>query len=235
MKRRYTKDDWRRAVFADKYISDGTKVLLLYLADHMGEDLRVSVSRSRIARDLGVSERRISDRFREAVGDLRPVRHRPEDDAETKAAREKLRLARSAELKARRLLDRRARGQKHRQAEYVGLPPDADSQQDTGRHPERSQDAATPPAEIARKRPAENAALSVNHNSQQDTGRPALLQRNVPDVVTNRNGGNDEEGRQTAPTCRHGVEHGTEPDPWEAGALVCAACDRDQSEREAAL
>ena len=65
MKRR-TIDDWRREVFRSTVLSDRTKVLLLYLAEHMREDRKVSVPREQIAKALGKSERRITERVTEA-------------------------------------------------------------------------------------------------------------------------------------------------------------------------
>ncbi|HXH79115.1 helix-turn-helix domain-containing protein [Nocardioides sp.] len=66
MTRRRTPDDWRREVYRSTTLSDRTKVLLLFLADHMREDRKVSVPRDRIAKALGRSERRITERITEA-------------------------------------------------------------------------------------------------------------------------------------------------------------------------
>jgi hypothetical protein len=63
--RRRTPEDWRRAVFRST-VSDKTKVVLLYLADFMRQDMRVSVPRVKVATDLKKSERRITDRITEA-------------------------------------------------------------------------------------------------------------------------------------------------------------------------
>lgn len=55
-------DAWRRVVLRSPRINDSVRVLLLYLADHMRANRTVSVPRSKIADDLGRSERRISER-----------------------------------------------------------------------------------------------------------------------------------------------------------------------------
>lgn len=65
MSRRRSPDDWRRAVFRST-VSDKTKVLLLYMADFMRQDMRVSIPRTKLANDLNKSERRITDRIAEA-------------------------------------------------------------------------------------------------------------------------------------------------------------------------
>lgn len=65
MKRR-TIDEWRREVFRSTVLSDRTKVLLLFLAENMREDRKVSLPRDQIARALGKSERRITERITEA-------------------------------------------------------------------------------------------------------------------------------------------------------------------------
>ncbi|RYC14564.1 hypothetical protein [Nocardioides zhouii] len=63
---RHTLSDWRRAVYRSTTLTDRTKVLLLFLADHMGQDRRVSIPRHKIAAGLGRSERRITERITEA-------------------------------------------------------------------------------------------------------------------------------------------------------------------------
>lgn len=66
---RRTVEDWRRAVFASSLpkMTAATKVLCLYLGDHMRADRRVSIPRKDIAAALGCHEQRIADRFRSAV------------------------------------------------------------------------------------------------------------------------------------------------------------------------
>jgi hypothetical protein len=93
---------WRDAVFKSTRVSDHTKVLLLLLADYMGPDLKVCVPRSTLAKRLGKSERRISERLREATARDQPPGQR-----------------------SHRLLDPVVRGQKHVTAVYQGLLPDA--------------------------------------------------------------------------------------------------------------
>lgn len=66
MSNRRTPEDWRRAVFASPRIGDPVRVLLLYLADHMRQDRKVSIPRKRIATELGKSPRRIDERFARA-------------------------------------------------------------------------------------------------------------------------------------------------------------------------
>jgi len=60
--RRRTVEDWRRVVLRSQSISNPVRVLLLYLADRMFADRKVSVPRTTIAQDLGVSERRVTAR-----------------------------------------------------------------------------------------------------------------------------------------------------------------------------
>jgi hypothetical protein len=62
MSRRRTPEDWRRAVFRAHHLGDPVRVLLLFLADHMKDNRTVSVKRDVIAKALGKSERRISER-----------------------------------------------------------------------------------------------------------------------------------------------------------------------------
>ena len=66
MSGRRTPTDWRREVYRSTTLSDRTKVLLLFLSDHMREDRKVSVPRAKIASSLGRSERRITERITEA-------------------------------------------------------------------------------------------------------------------------------------------------------------------------
>lgn len=68
MSRKRTVADWRAAVYKHRGISNGTRVLLLILADHMRLDGSVSRSRTQLADDLGVSARRITERVSEAHG-----------------------------------------------------------------------------------------------------------------------------------------------------------------------
>lgn len=60
--------DWRALVFRHRAdgLGNGVRVLLLYLADHMKADRTVSVPRSQIARDLGVSPRQVTERMQAA-------------------------------------------------------------------------------------------------------------------------------------------------------------------------
>lgn len=62
MKSRRTVEEWRRRVYRSRSITDGVRVVLLFLADRMSADCKVSVPRKDIAASLGVSERRISER-----------------------------------------------------------------------------------------------------------------------------------------------------------------------------
>lgn len=62
MPARRTVEDWRRAVYGNRTINDGTRVLLLWLSDRMRVNRDVSVPRSQIARALDISERRVSER-----------------------------------------------------------------------------------------------------------------------------------------------------------------------------
>lgn len=59
--------DWRALVYRAKGISNGTRVLLLYLGERMDARTRtVSVPRSELAEVLGVPPARITERIREA-------------------------------------------------------------------------------------------------------------------------------------------------------------------------
>jgi len=65
---RRTKHDWRRAVLRDPSLRDSTRVLLLHIADnHMRADRKFSVPRSQLADEMNRAERRIDERFRDAV------------------------------------------------------------------------------------------------------------------------------------------------------------------------
>ena len=66
MSKRRSVDDWRYAIFRSTQLGDRTKVLLLYLSDHMQPNRKVSIPRAQIARDLGRSERRVTERIAEA-------------------------------------------------------------------------------------------------------------------------------------------------------------------------
>lgn len=70
MKRKRTLEDWRRDVFASQSpnMTAATKVLCLYLADHMKpSDRMVSVPRDTIARDLGIHRARVAERLQRAI------------------------------------------------------------------------------------------------------------------------------------------------------------------------
>lgn len=60
--------DWRAVVYRHRAegVSNGVRVLLVYLADHMNVDRTVSVPRSQIAADLGVSASEIRTRLQAA-------------------------------------------------------------------------------------------------------------------------------------------------------------------------
>lgn len=66
MSRRRTVADWREAVFRSAAITDSVRVVLLFLAEHMRENRQVSVPRKDIARNLGRSERKVSQRIADA-------------------------------------------------------------------------------------------------------------------------------------------------------------------------
>ena len=59
---RLSVEQWRRQVFRSPKISDPVRVYLLYLADNMRADRKVSLPRAKVAKALGKSERRISER-----------------------------------------------------------------------------------------------------------------------------------------------------------------------------
>jgi hypothetical protein len=61
------KSRWRAEVYRTGAISNTTRVLLLLLSDHMDNRGYVSVPRSELARLLGVSRQRITERFTLAV------------------------------------------------------------------------------------------------------------------------------------------------------------------------
>lgn len=61
------RDRWVGHVFRDREISDGCRVLLLYLAERMTDAGRVSTPRDQLAEALGVDPRRITARITEAT------------------------------------------------------------------------------------------------------------------------------------------------------------------------
>lgn len=63
-----TAAEWKALVYRHRGpgVSNGVRVLLIYLADRMEADRTVSVPRSTIARDLGVSEREVTARVKAA-------------------------------------------------------------------------------------------------------------------------------------------------------------------------
>lgn len=63
MTRRRTVEDWRREVIRSHKINDGTRVLLMLLADRMTVTRQVSVPRADLAKMLNRAERRISERI----------------------------------------------------------------------------------------------------------------------------------------------------------------------------
>lgn len=167
MKRKSTIDDWRKAVYEAEHITDATRVLLLLLADYMGPDLKVSVARPTLAKRLKRSERRIADRLREAVGE---APHQTDED------------------RCRRLLDRVARGQKHVQAVYQGLMPDAVSVTPVRPAENRAQQDTQEHAENAEIRPAENG----DSGFQQDTRGSRLIGAHLSVGPHGRDGGSNE-------------------------------------------
>lgn len=66
MNRRHTLDEWRRGVYRCPRLSDRARVVLLYLADHMRQDRRVSVPRKDMIRDLDKPPRRLAESIAEA-------------------------------------------------------------------------------------------------------------------------------------------------------------------------
>lgn len=66
MSGRRTVEDWRRAVYRSRTLSDHAKVVLLLLGDRMRADLKVSVPRATIAREVGKSERGVTRSIAEA-------------------------------------------------------------------------------------------------------------------------------------------------------------------------
>lgn len=149
--RRYTVEDWRRAVYQHPGITDGTRVLLLLLSEYMRADLTVSVPRSVLVKRLGQAHReatftrRLDDRFREAVGEKPENGHDAEERRQWNLAN--------------RLLDRKVRGQKHVTAIYVGLIPQHDARQR---------------AEIRAKRRAEVSRPECGSDSQHDVSGRAI-------------------------------------------------------------
>ena len=77
MTRRRTPDQWRREVLRSRTLKDHTKVVLIFLADNMRSNLRVSVPRSTVAREVGKSERSVTRSVTEAhrLGFLDTVVH----------------------------------------------------------------------------------------------------------------------------------------------------------------
>ena len=64
---RRTVEQWRREVFRSP-VSANVRLLLIYMADHMRErDKHVSIPRAQMAKALGWTETRVSERLREAV------------------------------------------------------------------------------------------------------------------------------------------------------------------------
>lgn len=57
-------EEWRRAVYGASKVNDATKLMLLFLADHMRADRKVSVPQTAIAEALGKSESRVKERVR---------------------------------------------------------------------------------------------------------------------------------------------------------------------------
>jgi hypothetical protein len=57
---------WRREVWRTQRVSDSVRVLLLLLADDMAENGRVSLPRSELARRLGRTPRRVTERLQMA-------------------------------------------------------------------------------------------------------------------------------------------------------------------------
>ena len=62
-----TVEHWRRAVFRSPKINDATRVYLLYLAEHMRADRKVSVPQAVVEEALGKSKRRIDARRKAAI------------------------------------------------------------------------------------------------------------------------------------------------------------------------
>lgn len=58
---------WRREVFRSPAIGDGTRVLLLHMADHMDARGYVSIPRAQLAAAIARNERRVAERLQEAV------------------------------------------------------------------------------------------------------------------------------------------------------------------------
>jgi hypothetical protein len=64
---RRTVEEWRRAVYMSPRVNDATRVLLLYLADHMRADRTVSVPQATIAKGIGKSPRRVAERVKQGL------------------------------------------------------------------------------------------------------------------------------------------------------------------------
>jgi hypothetical protein len=60
-------DEWRRAVFQSHKITDPVRVYLLYLAEHMRADRKVSVPQARVESALGKSKRQVDERRAKAI------------------------------------------------------------------------------------------------------------------------------------------------------------------------
>ena len=58
---------WVAAVYADREIADGCRVLLLFLAETMTDAGRVSIPRDTISAALGIDPRRVTSRITEAT------------------------------------------------------------------------------------------------------------------------------------------------------------------------
>lgn len=60
-------EEWRRAVYRSHRINDATRVYLLYLADHMRSDRKVSIPQASIEKALAKPKRRIDSRRAAAI------------------------------------------------------------------------------------------------------------------------------------------------------------------------
>ena len=155
-------EDWRRDVFRSTVLSDRAKVLLLFLAEHMNADRRVSLPRAQVAKALGKSERRITERITEAhdAGWLSTV----------------------------------VRGQKGITAVYQGLFPDVLSGTDArplNRRQSKFSGTPTSPLKGAETRPLNRP----NDAFRGRTSVPPIEERTSQRVVTDRNGGSEDEVR----------------------------------------
>jgi hypothetical protein len=66
MSGRRTVEQWRAEVARSPRLSNAARVLLLVLADHMDAKRRVSVPRSRLARQIGRHPQRVAERIKQA-------------------------------------------------------------------------------------------------------------------------------------------------------------------------